>query len=295
MQCMDINKVPEGPGVLSSLFNGFPIECLKGQARSFFGDLVLHRNQSMGRGNCSMDELMNPDVFFRLHADLPREGPGEPEDVAWAARLAGLNPEALVLDAASGPGGDIGSLLCAAPKGHVTAVDLHGPFIDTAHARWGKDSRVTLITDHMLAPEGPFDFIWCAGAVYFLGIGTALSGWRPRLAPCGSIAFSEPCYFTEDPSEGAGAMWEGEGVTVVTEAGITDRIKAVGYEVLGQRRLSDTAWENYYRPLESRIGQLRAGADNRLAKVLDENEAEIAAWRTHREETGYLLSVVRPG
>lgn len=234
------------------------------------------------------------DAFFQLHADLPREGPGETADIAWAAQLAALKPDALVLDAGSGPGGDIDALLRAAPQGHVTAVDLHGPFIDAAQARWGKDDRVTLMTGHMLAPKGPFDFIWCAGAVYFLGIGTALSGWCPRLAPGGSIAFSEPCYFTEDPSHGARAIWEGEGVTVATEAEIADQIKAAGYGILGQRRLSNSAWENYYRPLEARITQLRPGADDRLAKVLDENEAEIAAWRAHKDETGYLLSVVRP-
>lgn len=236
----------------------------------------------------------DPDAFFQLHTTLPREGPGETADVAWAAKLTGLNPEARVLDAASGPGGDIGALLHAAPQGHVTAVDLHGPFIDAARTRWGKDGRVTLITDHMLAPEGPFDFVWCAGAVYFLGIGAALSGWRPRLAPGGSIAFSEPCYFTETPSDGACALWGGEGVSVVTEVGITHQIEAAGYRVLGQRRLSNSAWENYYRPLEARIAQLRHGADRRLAKVLDENEAEIAAWCAHKDETGYLLSVVRP-
>ena len=142
----------------------------------------------------------DPDAFFQLHADLPREGPGEAADIAWAAELADLKPDALVLDAGSGPGGDVGTLLRAAPQGHVTAVDLHGPFIDAAQARWGKDDRVTLMTGHMLAPKGPFDFIWCAGAVYFLGIGTVLSAWRPCLASGGSIAFSEPCYFTENPS-----------------------------------------------------------------------------------------------
>ena len=30
------------------------------------------------------------EAFFTLHRDLPREGPGEPADVAWAALLAGL-------------------------------------------------------------------------------------------------------------------------------------------------------------------------------------------------------------
>lgn len=234
------------------------------------------------------------DAFFTLHADLPREGPGETADVAWAAEVAGLTPDAQVLDAASGPGGDLGALLRAAPKGHVTAIDKHAPFIDAARARWGKDKRVTLLTGDMTAPEGPFDLIWCAGAVYFLGIEAALTAWTPKLAPGGAIAFSEPCHFTDTPSEGARAYWAGEGVTVTDEAGIRDRVAQAGYDTIATRRLSDIAWESYYRPMEARIAALRPGANERLIAVLEDAEAEIAGWRRHRAETGYLLCVVRP-
>ena len=168
----------------------------------------------------------DPKSFFTLHADLPREGPGETADVAWAADIAKIPSDARVLDAASGPGGDIGALLRAVPKGHVTAIDHHAPFIEAARARWGKDARVSLEVGDMTAPDGPFDFIWCAGAVYFLGIEAALAAWRPKLAPDGAIAFSEPCYFTDAPSDGARAFWEGEGVTIGTTSEIAARISA---------------------------------------------------------------------
>ncbi len=241
-----------------------------------------------------MSDDFDAESFFIVHADLPREGPGETADVAWAAGVAGLAEDGQILDAASGPGGDIGALLRAAPKGHVTAIDLHAPFIDAARPRWGKDRRVSLLVGDMTAPEGPFDLIWCAGAVYFLGIEGALSAWRGRLAPGGTIAFSEPCYFTDTPSDGARAFWEGEGVTLATEAGVMDQIAAAGYEILATRRLSDIAWESYYRPMEARIAELRPGADARLTKALDEATAEIQGWRAHKHETGYLLCVVRP-
>jgi SAM-dependent methyltransferase len=232
--------------------------------------------------------------FFTLHADLPREGPGETADVAWAAELAGLRPDARVLDAACGPGGDIGALLRAAPEGQVTAIDLHAPFIDGARARWGGDRRVTLAVGDMTAPEGPFDLIWCAGAVYFLGIEAALGAWRDRLAPGGAVAFSEPVYLTDTPSEGAIAFWAGEGAGVGTPGTIAARVAAAGYRTEATRVLSDVAWESYYRPLEDRIARLRPGADAGLTRALDAGLAEIAAWRAHRRETGYLLSLVRP-
>lgn len=233
------------------------------------------------------------DAFFTLHADLPREGPGETADVAWAADLVGLRPDARILDAASGPGGDIGALLRAAPQGHVTAIDLHAPFIDAARARWGADARVTLLTGDMTEPTGPFDFIWCAGAVYFLGIEAALSAWRGRLAPGGAIAFSEPCLFTDRPSEGAIAFWDGYG-RLTDAAGIAAQVQAAGFETIATRVIGDIGWDSYYRPMEARIAKLRPGADAALSVVLEMAEAEIAGWRAHRAETGYLLSVVRP-
>jgi len=234
------------------------------------------------------------DGFFVLHADLPREGPGDPADVAWAADLAATPATARILDAACGPGGDIGALLRAAPEGQVTAVDLHAPFVAAVRARWGRDARVTPRVGDMTAPSGPFDLIWCAGAVYFPGIAAALTAWRGKLAPGGAVAFSEPCHFIDAPSDGARAFWAGEGFAPATADGIRALVGAAGYRVLGDRPLGDAAWENYYRPLEARCARLRATADARLSNLLDETAAEIAAWRAHKAETGYLLCVVRP-
>lgn len=241
-----------------------------------------------------MSDDWDAESFFTLHADLPREGPGETADVAWAAEVADLPRRGRVLDAASGPGGDIGALLRAVPDGHVTAIDMHAPFIEAAGARWGENDRVTLLTGDMLAPEGPFDLIWCAGAVYFVGIEAALTAWRDRLTQGGVIAFSEPCFFTQTPSDGARAFWGGEGVEVGHTGRIADHIATAGFETLASRPVSAIGWESYFRPVAARVKTLRPGASPALAKVLDEADAEYAAWRAHSEETGYLLSVVRP-
>ncbi|MBC6437665.1 MAG: class I SAM-dependent methyltransferase [Rhodobacteraceae bacterium] len=237
---------------------------------------------------------MAPEVFFQLHTDLPREGPGEAADVAWAASVAGLPDTARVLDAASGPGGDIGALLRAAPLGHVTATDLHAPFIEAARRQFSDNPRVTLLVGDMLQPQGPFDLIWCAGAVYFVGIEAALAAWRGRLAPGGHIAFSEPCFFTDAPSDGAIGFWHGEGGRVGTKTDIIARVAQAGYRVRATRRVSDTGWECYYRPMEARIARLRTRASPALQAVLNAAEVEITAWRQHREETGYVLLVVAP-
>ncbi|OAN83010.1 methyltransferase type 12 [Jannaschia sp. EhC01] len=232
--------------------------------------------------------------FFTIHADLPREGPGETADVAWAAEVADLVPGARICDAGSGPGGDIGALLRAAKDAHVTAIDAHAPFIDAAKARWGADGRVDLVAGDYTGITGPFDFIWSAGAVYFHGIAELLPLWRPALAKGGAIAFSEPCVFTDGPpSDVVKALWE-DYPRLTDAQGIAAQVRLAGYETLATRKLSDVAWESYYRPMEARIAELRRTADTRMHAALDEAEAEIAAWRANRTETGYLLSVVRP-
>tara|TARA_R110000787_G_scaffold14670_6_gene45228 strand:- start:1562 stop:2293 length:732 start_codon:yes stop_codon:yes gene_type:complete len=242
---------------------------------------------------------MNSDTgmaaFFTLHRDLVREGPGVPEDVAWAASLADVPADARIADVACGPGGDIAALLAAAPQGHVTALDKTAHFVEAARAAWGDDPRVTVLRADMATIINSYDLIWCAGAVYFMGVEAALGAWRKSLGKGGVIAFSEACWFTDTASARAKALWAREYPSMTDTAGITAQIAAAGYEVLGQRRLSDAAWEAYFTPLDARIAALRTrGADPALAQVLDEAEEEAACWRAHRDEYGYLLSVVRP-
>lgn len=232
--------------------------------------------------------------FFELHRDLPREGPGEAADVVWAAEVAGLAPGAQMADVACGPGADIAALLDVAPQGHVTALDKTAHFVDAARAAWRGDDRVTVLRADMARIMNSYDMIWCAGAVYFLGVTEALRAWRKSLQPGGVIAFSEVCWFSETRSDRARAMWSQDYPQMTDEAGVAAQIAAAGYEVLGTRRLSDAAWENYYTPLEARAARLRPGAGADLVAVLDEARAEADCWRAHRDEFGYLLSVVRP-
>jgi len=233
------------------------------------------------------------DAFFQLHSDLPREGPGCAEDVAWAAETAGLAQTARILDAACGPGADIGPLLAAAPHGHVTALDKVEGFVSQAQVCHSADPRTTIYAGDMTQVEGPFDFIWCAGAVYFLGVTDALKIWQDKLAPGGAIAFSQICWFTDSPSDAAKAGWA-DYPDMTDEAGLQEQISAANYRCLAIRRISDAGWEAYYGPLDTRIASLRPTAKGALTGVLDEAEAEATLWRAERDAFGYQLCVVVP-
>jgi SAM-dependent methyltransferase len=237
---------------------------------------------------------MDWDSFFAVHSDLPREGPGEAADVHWALTLAGVPEGAAICDAGAGAGGDVAALL-AVPGARVLAIDTHPGFVAQMRARFAGEGRVTVEAADMgtLAahPAGPFDLIWCAGALYFLGLEAGLAAMAAALKPGGVLAFSEPCYFVAQPSEAAAGFWE--GYPARQAEGIAAAVAAAGYQGLGVRALGDAAWDAYYGPMEARIARLRPGADAALGAMLDLCAQEAALWRQVRAETGYLLTVAR--
>jgi hypothetical protein len=231
---------------------------------------------------------MSDAAFFHLYADLPRAGPGEPEDVRWALATAGTPQGARILDAGSGPGGDIGTLL-EHPGAPVTAVDAHAPFVDATPGPPSRD--VTAFAGDMATAEGPFDFIWCAGALYFLGVASGLAAFRPRLAEGAPSPSPSPASSpTPRPTRHRllGRLSHAHRI----EAPRRDR--GAGYRILATRRLSDAAWDAYYTPLLARAAALRPGADPDLLRVILAAEAEAALWHRVKDETGYLLVLAVP-
>jgi trans-aconitate methyltransferase len=230
------------------------------------------------------------EAFFKVHDGLPREGPGLPENVAWAVDLAGCPAEARILDAGCGPGADTEALARLRPRAAITAVDSHPGFTAAVRKRVPSE-RVTVVTGDMAAAEGPFDLIWCAGALYLLGLEAGLASMRDKLAPGGVLAFSEPCYFSDAPSPAASAFWD--GYRTRGQADLLTAVAQGGFEVLGAKPLPDAAWTAYYDPLVARAARLRDHADDALLAAIEDAEAEYAAWRGVRRETGYMLVVAR--
>ena len=69
-------------------------------------------------------------VFFEVHSDLPREGPGDNESTKKAfLMLEGLPEKPSVLDVGCGPGMQT-IMLAKLSNGKITAVDDHQPFLE---------------------------------------------------------------------------------------------------------------------------------------------------------------------
>ena len=235
---------------------------------------------------------MTPE-FWTVHSDLPRQGPGEPADVAWAIERASLGGAVRILDAGCGPGADIETFAAMLPEAHVTGVEMHAPFVEDARKRNALHAeRITLVTGDMREIEGSYDLIWSAGAMYFVGVEEGLRLFRDRLAPGGHVCFTQPVTPSE-ATEADRAFWEGAAVT--DEAGVAEDVRAAGFEVVGARRISDAAWEAYYIPMERRLAALRDGAPSEaLERAVSAAEDEIARWRADGGRNDYLQLLVRP-
>ena len=235
------------------------------------------------------------DAFFLVHRDLHREGPGEPEDVHWALEQLSLSGSLDVLDAACGPGADTLTLAEALPEARITGMEVTTHFVTEASARVAAFApRVRAIEGDMNSPDGTFDLIWCAGALYFLGVTEGLQDWRKVLKPGGAVAFSEPVLLNTPPSAGVRAFWE-EYPQITDLDGIIARVTAAGYTVQAHRMIVGKPWADYYTPMQARIDMLRGqNPDAALIDALDESQREIDLWRAAQDDIAYALLVVTP-
>ncbi|WP_168222991.1 trans-aconitate 2-methyltransferase [Oceanicola sp. D3] len=235
-------------------------------------------------------------AFLELFASVPRQGPGLAKDVAWAVAEAGAGEALKVCDAGCGTGGDTEALLAAMPGANIVACDKEETLLEAARARLAGEARVRVGPGDLAAletlPEAPFDFIWCAGAIYFLGTVNGLRGFRKALRAGGAVAFSAPVYFRSDASVDARAFWM--DVPVPTEAELRAEVAEAGYELIADRPLSNAAWAALYSPLKAEITRRRdAGATPEMESVLAAMEQEMALWSRVKRETGYQLVVAR--
>jgi SAM-dependent methyltransferase len=239
-------------------------------------------------------------AFFAIHSDLPREAPGSDATTRRALDLVRSNlPRApRVLDAGCGPGPASAVLLAALPQARVRAVDTHPPFVEAARARaaaLGAADRFEGAVADMGAETGPFDLIWCEGAIYNLGVEPALRAWRGALAPGGRVVFSDALWLTDAPDPDAVEMWRAyPGMT--DAAGLEAAVARAGFAVLGGFLQPESDWDAYMDALDARLAALDPAheATEGCRAAIAETREEIALWRRCRGQYGYRLLVTAP-
>lgn len=241
-------------------------------------------------------------AFFRLHCDLPREGPGSDAATLEAIRRLPRLPEnPVILDLGCGPGRQ--TLVLAREFGvPVTAVDFHEPFLAQLRASAAEAGLAERITtrhqsfDSLTDAPGSVDLIWCEGAIFILGFGEGLRRWRPLLRPGGCLVASEAAWLTESPPAEVKAFWDSEYPAITNVEGNRKIAEDAGFDVLDDFVLPGAAWwDEYLTPLSARVEMLRpqAATDPTLVRVLEEMDRELDICRRHGDTFGYVFFILQ--
>ena len=242
------------------------------------------------------------DIFFELHKDLPREGPGDnPSTRKALALLVDLPPRPLILDIGCGPGMQTVEL-ARCTNGKIIAIDTHQPFLEKLKQRAqaeGLSDKITTINMSMFALDfeaKSFDAIWSEGAIYIMGFEQGLRACQPLLKPGGYVAVSEICWLRPQPPSEVQTFWAANYPGMRTVEENLEIVRAAGYREVGHFVLPPSAWwEGYYTPQEARIAMLRTKYrdDVEAIQLLDESQLEIDLYRKYSDWYGYVFYIMQ--
>ncbi len=239
-------------------------------------------------------------LFFEIHQDLPREGPGSFASTQKAfSMLSGLPQTPRILDIGCGPGKQTLDLL-RLTRGTVVAIDNHWPYVNRLIARSQEegvcdriDARCQDMFDLDLGNQR-FDIIWAEGSIYIIGFERGLSQWKRWLNHPGYIVVTELTWLTSNPSLEVLNFWQQNYPAMQTIAGNLQAIERAGYEPIGYFCLPESDWwDNYYTPLEARaklLQQKYAEQPEALA-ILRTEQQEIELYRRYCHEYGYVFYI----
>ncbi|MDD5132105.1 MAG: class I SAM-dependent methyltransferase [bacterium] len=242
------------------------------------------------------------DIFFEIHNDNPREGPGNFESTKRAFQaMKNLPGKPSILDIGCGPGKQTLDL-AQLTKGSITAVDNHEPFLaqlDKLVISQGLQKRVRTMKADMFSlnfPPRSFDVIWSEGAIYFIGFEAGLRSWKRFLKPKGYIAVSELTRLKTNPPQEAKDFWEGAYPAMRDVTGNLAIIDSAGYSLIENFTLPESAWlEEYYGPLQKRVEKLKVKYQNNpeALKVLAAEDSERESYRKYAAYYGYVFYIIK--
>ncbi len=241
-------------------------------------------------------------IFFEIHRDNPREGPGSFEATLMAySALSGLPDKPIILDIGCGPGQqtlDLASL----SAGTIHAIDNYEPFLKALQTKVdqeGLSDRVFPRAGDMNAlpfEQAYFDIIWAEGSIYLMGFENGLNAWQPFLKPAGYIAVSEISWLKDQPPPDLVSFWDEAYPALQDQEGNISIIQRVGYKLIDHFVLPPEAWlDNYYVHIENKLAFLKTKYQNdaEALEVIAIEELEIDLFRKYSDYYGYVFYIMQ--
>lgn len=246
-----------------------------------------------------MNEAASMRVFFEIHHDNPQEGPGDFASTKRAfSMLKDLPPLPRILDVGCGPGRQTIDL-CRLTAGAIVAVDFHQPYLDALQQKskdLGLMEQICALQRDMenlrFEPQS-FDVIWSEGAVYNIGFKRGLEMWKPLLKKAGYIAVTELTWLRVDVPDELQAFFNEQYPPMQNIQSNLADLRVAGYKPVGHFTLPESAWWDYYHPIEKRVTRLKEKyKDNSGAlAVLEMELREMDVYRTYSDYYGYVFYI----
>jgi ubiquinone/menaquinone biosynthesis C-methylase UbiE len=239
-------------------------------------------------------------LFFEIHKDIPREGPGDNLSTRKAYQVIEKqlsNP--FILDIGCGPG--MQTLQVAKlTNGTILATDMNDGFLnvlsDKVKATGLSNKVTTQKADMKNLPfvDEQFELIWSEGAIYIIGFEKGLKEWKRFVKKNGFIAVTELSWLKENPPEEALSFWKDAYPEADTVEGNIKKAENLGYQLVDTFVLPESAWwEDYYHPLEERLKMFlkKYKHDEDALKTIAECQYEIDLYRKYHEYYGYVFYI----
>lgn len=233
--------------------------------------------------------------FFRVFSTLESWGPGSVEDTTKAYQLLPSSP-AHILEIGCG-NGNATMTLAALSDADIIAIDNEQSALNRleakiqAHQRSDRVSTACVSMTELRFAKNRFDLIWSEGAIYVMGVESALAKWQPLLKPQGMLVFSDLVWLTDQPNDLASEFWRREYPDMQNIDTRLRQIQQAGYQVTGCFTVSENAWKNYYAPLQQRVSALKASMPD--SQALSDIQYEINIYQQYLGEFGYQFFIAQ--
>jgi ubiquinone/menaquinone biosynthesis C-methylase UbiE len=241
-------------------------------------------------------------LFYEIHKDIPREGPGDNISTHRALSLLyDLPKKPMVLDIGCGPG--MQTLEIAKHlSGHIIGVDINNGFLEQLNNKARKldlSHKIEILNMSMFEldfEEASFDLMWSEGAIYIMGFQEGIQAWQKYLKKGGYLVVSEISWLREDLPLKPKEFWTREYPQMTNISSNIKMIESSGYIPIGHFVIPENAWwDHYYTPLKVRVEVVREKyRDNEEANhLLDATIHEIEMYKNYSDYYGYVFYIMK--